>query len=261
MTRFPTFALAFALCAALAGCDGGLFPSGPALPSAASQYDYFPLQIGRVWEYRVDSVIYDFAPGGGISADSTSVWRRLRIADTLRDASNALFYVVERYERRGESAPWQYAATDRAARRPAQAIWQEGNLRYLRLIFPMTRGAAWDGNVWIDESIEITIAGERLKPFGGWRSRVDELDVPAVVGNFAFDSTLVVTEADLNSAIERRWSRSTYARGVGLAYREQWILDSQYCNRVPSPPDCLTRPWRQKAEKGFIMRQTLLRYE
>lgn len=261
MARSPALTLALALCAALSACDGSLFPSGPALPAPESQYAYFPLDIGRSWEYRVDSVIYDFAPGGGIAIDSQTILRRERITDTLRDETGGLFYLIERCERRDKTTPWQYVATDRAARRASQGIRQEGNLRYLRLIFPMTRGAAWDGNVWIDESLEIEIAGERIKPFGGWRSRVDTLDAPAAIGAFVFDSTLTVTEADLTNAIERRLSRSTYARGVGLIRREQWILDSQYCNRVPPPADCLTRPWRLKAEKGFIMRQTLLRYE
>jgi hypothetical protein len=42
--------------------------------------------------------------------------------------------------------------------------------------------------------------------------------------------------------------------------REQWILDSQYCNQTPAPADCATRPWELKAEKGYILRQVVLAF-
>ena len=133
----------------------------------------------------------------------------------------------------------------------------EENLRFLRLIFPLDEGRSWDGHVYFDENREIEIAGERMQPFRNWNYEVDALDVPGAVGAFTFDSLLVVIEVDDNNAIERRLSRVVYAKNVGLVEREQWILDSQYCNQTPPPSDCLTLPWEQKAERGYILRQTV----
>jgi hypothetical protein len=89
---------------------------------------------------------------------------------------------------------------------------------------------------------------------------VDSIDVAASVGAFTFDSTLLVTEADETNIIERRLSQARYAKHVGLVWREQWILDSQYCNQTPPPADCDTRPWALKAEKGYILRQVVLEF-
>lgn len=60
-------------------------PEAPdTLPDPVSQQAYFPLQTGRYEEYQADSIIYDFAPGGGILQESsrTLVRREQRILDS-----------------------------------------------------------------------------------------------------------------------------------------------------------------------------------
>ena len=229
-------------------------------PFDLAQYDYFPLEIGKFVVYQVDSIVYDFAPGGGTVQDSSRTFAREVVADTLRDNTGALYFVIERYERVDANDPWLFKSASTASRTSNQAIRTENNWRYLKLVFPLDRRSEWDGNIWIDKSREIEIAGERVRPFTNWIYEVDSIDVPAMVGQFAFDSTLLVTEADDINVIERRLSRVRYARHIGIVWREQWILDSQYCNQTPSPVDCESRPWEQKAEKGYILRQTILSF-
>lgn len=227
---------------------------------AEEQYAYFPLVLGKYVVYQVDSIVYDFAPGGGVRRDSSSVWVKELAADTLRDQDGQLLYTIERYERSSDDQPWVLHSIGTAARTDDQAIRTENNLRFLKLIFPMDRRSEWNGNIWIDINREIEIAGERMRPFSNWQYEVDTIDRPAVIGQFAFDSTLVITEADDNNVIERRYSRTRYAKHIGLVWREQRILDSQYCNRTPPPSDCSTKPWEEKAEKGYILRQTVIAF-
>ncbi|MFN0034456.1 MAG: hypothetical protein ACKVUS_05265 [Saprospiraceae bacterium] len=229
-------------------------------PFDESQYAYFPLEIGQYVVYQVDSVVYDFAPGGSTVQDSSRTFAKEVVADTLRDNTGQLLYAIERYERANDSEPWAFKSAGTASRTTMQAVRTEENFKFLRLVFPMDRRSEWDGNLWIDESREIEIAGERMRPFANWSYEVDSIDVQALVGQFSFDSTLLVTEADDFNVIERRLSRARYAKNVGLVWREQWILDSQYCNQTPSPADCETRPWEQKAEKGYILRQTVIAF-
>lgn len=229
-------------------------------PADSSQYNYFPLRIGQYTVYSVDSIIYDFAQGGGTVRDSFRTFVREIVADTLRDQTGQLLYSIERYERRHDTAAWVLKSIGTAARTTTQAIRTDNNLRFLKLVFPLDRRSEWDGNLWIDENREIEIAGERMRPFVNWEYEVDSIDVPAIVGNFAFDSTLLVTEVDDKNIIERRLSRVLYAKNVGVVWREQWILDSQYCNQSPPPADCETRPWELKAEKGYILRQTIIEF-
>jgi hypothetical protein len=229
-------------------------------PLDASQYAYYPLELGRYLEYQVDSVVFDFAPGGGTLRDSSTTLVREFVSDTFRNLAGELVYVIERYERANNNEPWNYLKSCAAIRTATQAIRIEDNLQYLKLVFPMDIRSDWNGNLWIDTQREIEIAGERIRPFTNWEYAVDSIDIQAFVGTFFFDSTLLVTEADDTNIIERRFSRARYAKHIGLAWREQWILDSQYCNDIPIPIDCETRPWEQKVEKGYLFRQKIIAF-
>jgi hypothetical protein len=227
---------------------------------AAEQYAYFPLKIGKYIDYQVDSVGYDFGPGGNTVLDSSTTFVRELVADTLYDQTGQLLYTIERYERATPDQSWELRSIGTASRNSSQAIRTENNLKFLKLIFPMDRRSEWNGNLWIDIDREIEISGERMRPFSNWQYEVDSIDIQANIGVFAFDSTLLVTEADDNNIIERRLSRVRYAKNVGLVWREQWILDSQYCNQSIPPIDCETRPWELKAERGYILRQVVIAY-
>ncbi|MEO6759633.1 MAG: hypothetical protein ABIO24_09285 [Saprospiraceae bacterium] len=222
-------------------------------------FAYFPLQIGKYMVFSVDSIVYDFAAGGTVQ-DSSHTLAREEITDTLRDNTGQLLYKIERSERPDQNAPWELRSITTAGRSATQAMRTENNFRFLKLIFPLDKRSEWDGNLWVDQNLEIEIAGERMRPFTNWQYEVDSIDIPGQIGAFAFDSLLVVTEADDNNVIERRFSRVKYAKHVGVVWREQLILDSQYCNQNPPPVDCATKPWIEKAEKGYILRQTVLEF-
>lgn len=254
---------AISICTLLLAAIWACSPRETGAPAAdpAEQYAYFPLTLGKSLVYRIDSIRYDPAPGGGIRRDSAGIFLRETIADTLRDQTGQLLFVVERWERRADTAAWTLKNVWTAARTTSQAIRTEDNLRFLRLVFPFDSRTAWDGNIWIDPGQEIEVAGEILRPFANWRYEIDSLDQPGVVGAFTFDSLLTVTETDQDNLFERRLSRAKYAKNVGLVWREQWIMDSQYCNQSPPPADCATKPWTEKAEKGYLVRQVLFDYD
>ncbi len=230
------------------------------LPFDTSQLEYFPLKSGKYIVYKVDSLVFDPAITGGISRDSSSTFVMEMLTDSLADNNGQLQYILERYERRLQTEPWTFKFAGTLSRANNQGVRTEQNFRFLKMLFPMDKRSNWDGNLWIDKNREIEIAGERMQPFIHWAYEVDSIDVPAAIGNFQFDSTLVITEVDNDNIIERRFSRAWYAKNIGLVKREQWILDSQYCNQIPAPTDCATRPWELKAEKGYILRQIILEH-
>lgn len=241
----------------LAACDRHAIEEPD--PGTAAQYAYFPLEIGKYIIYQMDSTVYDYVPGGTIQFTARTFLREI-VADTFRDNTGQLLYTIERAARSSDTAAWQPLTTWTAGRNAMQAIRTEDNLRFLRLVFPMSLRTDWDGNLWIDKTVEVEVAGETLRPFANWHYSVDALDVPEQIGAFQFPEVLTVTEADDENLIERRFSKAQYAKGIGLVWREQWILDSQYCNQIPPPADCDTKPWEAKAEKGYILRQTVLEY-
>ncbi|MCC6724075.1 MAG: hypothetical protein IT258_06155, partial [Saprospiraceae bacterium] len=103
-------------------------------------------------------------------------------------------------------------------------------------------------------SLIVTVAGESIEMFKGWDYRILQAGEAASFGALQFDETATVEESDSENLIELRRSMSTYAKGIGLVYRELWILDTQCLE------NCVGQSWEEKAEKGFILKQTITNY-
>lgn len=219
-------------------------------------YEYFPLEIGKFMEYRLDSVIFD-TTSIGVTRD-TNVWfAREEVVDTFRDLSNELNYRIERSQRKSSTDPWEIESVYAAILKTDQAIRIEDNFRFIKMVFPLRRGDIWDGNIFIDDETIITIAGESIEMFKSWSYELDELDEQAVVNNMPFDSVATIFQANNQEGpdpnlIELRFSKEQYAKNLGLIYREMRILDTQCI------ADCINDPWEDKAQKGFILFQTLI---
>lgn len=226
-------------------------------------YEYFPLGVGRVWEYEVDSIIYRSA-GNSIAADSTRTFAREIIVDTFTDNAGNLLYRAERFERPSDTLPWQIRQVFTLSRGERQAYRTEENLRFIKLPFPLREGDTWDGNAFFDPSLTVFIAGEGIRMFNAWSYRVLSLGVPQILGAFSFAETITVQNADSRSnLIELRVATEQYAKGVGLISRQFDILDTQcrVCCNGDIGGVCQALPWEAKAEKGFSLRQRLIYYQ
>ena len=229
-------------------------------------YDYFPLEVGRSWEYEVDSIIYDPAVGG-TAVDSFRTFIREVVADTLLDNTGEALYRVERYYRRNDTLPWQAERVLTLSRDEQRATRVEDNLRFTKLVFPVRAGKFWDGNAFFDELRFVFVAGESVQMFKGWQYRILEAGAPATVGSLEFEEVVTVQNADnryLNNFLELRLATEQYARGVGLVYRELNIWDTlcrDCCGGNTEDGVCQSLPWEEKVEKGFSVRQRLIRYQ
>lgn len=223
----------------------------------APGYNYFPLAVGQAWEYEVDSIVLR-PEVGGIHYDSLHFYTREVLVDTFRDGGGLRWFRAERYERAHDSLPWQYRATFALSRNDQQAFRREDNLDFIKLVFPPRPDDDWNGNARFDPLRLISVGGEFIALFKGWSYRYEQVHSPANINGIAYDSTLSVVAADYENLIERRYAAETYAAGIGLVYREIEAFDTQCrlcCNNNTS--QCLDLPWRNKAEKGFILRQRL----
>ncbi|MEO1628711.1 MAG: hypothetical protein AAFV25_26420, partial [Bacteroidota bacterium] len=151
------------------------------------KYEYFPLEIGKYFVYAVDSVVYDTLASGVVATPSSSFVRE-EITDTLRDNSGRLAYRIERSYRRNSDDPWQISDIWVSLRTDRQAERVEENLRYVKLVFPLIEGVGWNGNLFIDETTLITIAGESVELFKDWSYFADQVDVAETIGDIAFDN-------------------------------------------------------------------------
>ena len=215
-------------------------------------YDYFPLELGKFWIYQVDSTIYD---DEGATIINTTAQVKEEIVEQYTDEIGDEIFRIERFWRRNSSDLWQIRDVWTSFTSEAQAYKTEENLKFIKFIFPPSAGKRWDGNIFFDENVTLTVAGENLKVFKGWDEyRMESVDLPEVVGDVSYDNvaTVLLTDDESLNSIERRYALEKYARGVGLIYKEFEILDSQ-CSSCSAS-------WLEKAEKGFILKQTLLEH-
>jgi hypothetical protein len=175
---FHKFFSSVILSAALAlfACNNRTIDESPGL-DIADQQRYFSLELNKVLEYQVDSIVFDPATTGGTAQLVSTTWVREVVADTLRTQTGDLFWLIERFERRSDTLPWILARIWSAQVTPQQAIRQEENLSYVRMIFPMDRRSEWNGNVLLDENMEVKIADETMRPFVNWQYEVDSIDI------------------------------------------------------------------------------------
>ncbi len=215
-------------------------------------YEYFPLEVGKYAVYEVDSTIFD--PTGDTMVFSSKTLVKEEVVDTISDNNGETLYKIERYQRKADTLPWQVSKVFTASIQDNKAILTEDNLRFIKLVFPARKNAAWNGHVHFNPSLIVTVAGESLEMFKGWAYKIESIGEQDTVGTLTFDDVLTVREANNENLIELRRSNVKYAKGIGLIYRELWILDTQ-CIEA-----CDGQPWEEKAEKGFILKQRIIEH-
>jgi hypothetical protein len=215
-------------------------------------YEYFPLEVGKYRDYQVDSTTYDIGPSGDVLIHNSTTYVREQVIDTITDNLDRLGYKIERSERSSLSDQWVVKDIWMMLRTETQAESLEENLRFVKMVFPLKEGLVWDGNRFIDETTIISVAGESIEVFKSWEYEVDFVDEPISVNNETYDNAIQITQANNENLIELRLSKEQYVKDIGLVYKEMKILDTQCIS------DCIDSTWEEKAEKGFIVYQTLI---
>lgn len=232
------------------------------LPPAGQAY--YPIEEGRYKVYQVDSIVYD-EYNCAIVQSQFQIKEETGVA--IQDGEGATAHRVKRYYRETAADPWVLVGiwTEKLEQQQIQRV--ENNQRMIKVVFPVETGKTWDGIVYIRRDTLVPIRGGAIDLYKDWTDfeygTVGSLYIDTV-SNTSYSDAVQVTQVDKTNNIERRYATEVYAKGIGLVYKEMRILDSQ-C-RVPrctGPSDiasCLSTPWYIKAEKGFILKQSLLEH-
>lgn len=235
--------------------------------------EYFPISPGSEWVYALDSIIFDDAQGGN-SLDTFSRFIREVITDAYYDETTGdTIYLVERSIKENLQDSWNFNRNYGIIRNADEALRIEENQRFVKLNFPIREGKEWDALAYIDENQEVLIGTELIEMFVNWESEIIAVDQDDNIGGIPFEgNVLTCLHADDDNEIERRFVLEKYARGVGLIFRQDSIIDSR-CKRLGSiepcleedtsqdPPVFVSQPWIVKGEKGYILRQSLISYK
>ena len=209
---------------------------------------YYPLQIGHYVEYSVDSSIWnDF----DCTLLNHHLQMRYTVSDTFRDNQGLLSYTIDVTSRIYDTLPWVNNEVIYATQTGSSLFVTQNNLRFQKLIFPVTDSLAWKGNS------AIPAADQDLAWFTNWTYKTSNTGKVYNDGPVSYDNTVIVDEDNEqqndpatmpSSYAYRTYSRDVYAYNVGLIYREftHWTYD---LNKATPPQYC---------KKGFsvVMRAT-----
>jgi hypothetical protein len=201
------------------------------------QYEYFPLDSGRYWIYKVDSVTFQENIG-----DTVSFYVKEYIESYYPDNEGRPTARIERSRSNDTSFAWFITDIWFANRTQITGEKSEENLRFVKLLFPPEEGQTWKGNQYI----QVTNSIEWME---NWDYELQTLHTSATIGNMNFDSTLTVLQCDNENLFEKTFSTETYARNVGLVYKELMNLGKQ------DPAATWNEP-----KDGFILRMTIVDY-
>jgi hypothetical protein len=206
-------------------------------------YEYFPAETGSYITYSLDSIIYDdfFTP---VKVD-TSYWDIKEYFESeFTDQLGRPSIRLERYMKSRDSVEWMLSSVWSVTKTKTAVEKTEDNQRYLKLVFPARPGQVWSGNQHI-------MAVDELDYLKNWQYKITAAGEPALIEGTLYDDVITVLQKDEETAISKTLSIERFARNIGLVYKELWVLQSQ---------TGIGTPWPGRAEKGFIIKQSITGY-
>lgn len=204
--------------------------------------DYYPLHTGNFIIYSVDSIHYHET----IPDDTSHYQVKELLTDTFYDNENRLNYRIERYQRPDESEEFTLTNVWNVLETKDQIQKVENNLRYIKLVGPVSIDQNWDGHKYLGglEDIFVPEQCNNLNFLEDWNFYYENIEAPLEINDFSFDKTVTVVEEGMINLIDYNYSKEIYAEGIGLVYKEFY----HYTDDDIDCPDC---PWPDHVECGY----------
>lgn len=225
-----------------------------AVPAA----DYYPVQVGKYIQYRLDSVVFtdydqvreihSYQVKDIVDAEITDNLGRpgFRIRRMMRDAAG--------------TTAWQDNATFMVTILPGSVEYVADNLRFIKLVSPVRNDYYWPGNSYIftgsGENSSSTSESEYAYMYD-WNYTYANVGQPYTVNNTTIDNTITVLQQDQStgdpllyptSYADSTYSVEVYGKDIGLIYKDflHWEyliqLTLQNCRMIipgePAPTPC-----------------------
>jgi hypothetical protein len=206
--------------------------------------DYYPLSVGNYSLYHVEETQISQSV-----ETKTSYELKVTITSSGINEQGVTAYHIVREKRANPSGNWESLDTWSTRVINNRIVQNEGNILFVKLIFPPSVNLSWNGNQFNDvkDNGEIFYDGDITQ------YRISEFDQPITLSTgFLSDNSLTVIQNDYNdnfTGIDER--KEVYARNVGLIYKETTQI--QYC----TDNACYGQ---QKVDKGVILIQSLKEY-
>ena len=169
----------------------------------------------------------------------------MAVVDSFENEAGNLTYVVHRSTRNEGETAWTYRDTWSASVTGKELVVQEGNIPFVKIRFPAVQGQQWDGNRYNNLVNASTSKQEDLYA-------IKSTGTDLAIEEHVFGDYITIEQEDNQEFIVFFDKRlETYARGVGLVYRE--ITQLHYCTQT----GCLGQ---EIVQDGVIYKQTIMSY-
>jgi hypothetical protein len=185
--------------------------------------DYYPLQTGKIFIYRLDSTVLG---SFGSALIVKSFLAKDSVEASFTDNQGRLSYRIFRLIRDTAGLqPWQPSATYVATATKQAVEYVDNNFRFIKMRAPLVEGNTWKGHSYIDTKSLNTTVGY----LDEWQYEYRNVGKPFQVFNTRYDSTATVFQQDETTPSgpfnpgnyqQRNLGTEVYAKGIGLIYKE-----------------------------------------
>ena len=173
-------------------------------------YSYYPSNVGHWIKYDVDSTYYD-----GFTHTVRKYHFKLNeeIQSTFLDNQNRPTQRLERYVQMSDTTSWYLRNVWASNLTSTTAEKVEENIRYVKLIFPISESQTWNGNAYNSLGEMDYTYNNTFKPF--------------TVNGITFDSTITVIQNVDSNLIYVKYMIEVYAKNIGLIYKRYEDIQKQ----------------------------------
>lgn len=220
--------------------------SGDPEPNGQSDAAYFPLTVGDFHIYDVAETQYSL-----INGQEDFIYQlKMAVTDSFKNNAGGTTYVIQRYVRDNMSESFSYTDTWSARVEANQVVVAEGNISYVRLVFPISLNRSWNGNAL--NSLKGDESCGDNKNFTCDLYHIESIGIPYQFKEEILTETVeVVQNNNIDPIVKEDVRKEIYVRNIGLVYKESSILN--YC----TVGSCIGQ---QQIEDGYTLKQSLVEY-
>jgi len=187
-----------------------------------SHFGYFPLEPGSWVVYDVDSILH-LTDDDATNQPDTSIaayhFQLKEVVDSdFTDGQGYHAYFVTRFKRLSDTLPWDFHSRWVSNLTELSAQRVEDNVRYVKLSFPISIDATWNGNAF--------------NIYGPENYTYSEVHAPADIATMHFDSTVTVLQFQDFNLIHRIFKEERFANHIGLVYKQRDSLNINAISQI-----------------------------
>ncbi|MBS1557237.1 MAG: hypothetical protein JST69_00805 [Bacteroidetes bacterium] len=200
---------------------------------------YYPLQVGDYRIYQVTSTSYNQLACTAQANDTTRIYfLKTLVTDSSKNAEGGFTYVIQRFTTPDTTLAWINLDVWSARVTANQVVINEGNISYVKIIFPLKDSTTWNGNLYNN--------------LGAANYKLISHNVPFTMPNGKkFAISLTVSQSNVQNLVTKDVEVEVYAPPAGLVYKELSVFN------YLTDGNCFGA---KIIKNGFYYRQTLLRY-